>query len=109
MEVATNLPVVISFHGSLCTSLIAFNIVDMIVLLFATVLAHFRHFPLDYQPPPPPPPPPPPEEPPPPLPDEEPGAVEEEEMAPGRDVPRLEAKPAIFHDLQVWPVYQVGR
>ena len=62
-----------------------------------------------YQPPPPPPPPPPPEDPPPPLPDEEPGAVEEEEMAPGRDVPRLEAKPAISNDRQVLPVYQVGR
>jgi hypothetical protein len=89
-----------------------FNILDMSMLFFATVLVHFkhfRHFTCGYQPPPPPPPPPPPEEPPPPLPEEEPGAVEEEEMAPGRDVPRLEAKLAIFHDLQVLPVYQVGR
>ena len=63
---------------------------------------------LSYQPLPPPPPPPPPEDPPPPLPEDEPGAVEEAEMAPAKELPRLLVKLEVWKLSQELPEYQTG-
>jgi hypothetical protein len=61
-----------------------------------------------YQPLPPPPPPPPPEDPPPLLPEDEPGAVEEDEIAPEKELPRLSAKLEVWKLSQELPEYQTG-
>ena len=52
-------------------------------------ILRLRFFRVAHQPPPPPPPPPPPDEPPPPPPDEDPGAVDDDEIAPLSEEPRL--------------------
>ncbi len=64
--------------------------------------------PFSYHPPPPPPPPPPPDDPPPPLPELEPGAVEDDDIAPEKELPSDEAKSPAEREEKDVPEYQAG-